>query len=146
MAIYCSHCGAQLDDNAKFCNACGKTITAASGPAAGGVAASGLESNVAAALSYLVVTAIIFLVVDPYKRDPFIRFHSFQAIFYWAAWFVFFIVFNIFGFVTGFIYLLLPLFWLAAFVGWCLLAYKAYNKERFKMPIIGDLAEKQAGV
>jgi uncharacterized membrane protein len=42
------------------------------------------------------------------------------------------------------IILLYPLFGLACLAVWAFLIYKAYNNEKFKLPIIGDLAEKQA--
>lgn len=141
---FCNHCGAQVDDNARFCTGCGKPIGAATSPPPPAVVGSGLESHVAGALAYLVIPAIIFLVSEPYKRDSFVRFHSFQAIFFWAAWVGFWIVFNIIGSFTWALYFLAPFVGLAAFVAWCFVVYKAYNKERFKVPFIGDLAEKQA--
>ena len=52
------------------------------------VANSGLQANTAGALAYLagIITGIIFLVIDPYKSDRFVRFHAFQSIFFNVAW------------------------------------------------------------
>jgi uncharacterized membrane protein len=63
-----------------------------------------------------------------------------------------YIVFMILGFILGAIHLgilMLPLTLILAvgvFGGWLFLMWKAYNNEQFKLPIIGDLAAKQAGV
>jgi uncharacterized membrane protein len=118
-------------------------------------ASSPLASNVAGALTYVpvLITGIIMLVLEPYKNDKFVRFHAFQSIFFgvfciafWMLWS--FLVVGLFftGGLSGFgIYGML--FWLIrlAFFGlWVLLVYKAYNKEEFKLPVIGDLAAKQA--
>src|SRR5437660_1521194 len=37
--------------------------------------------NIAGALAYFFLPAIVFVLVDPFKRSRFIRFHSFQALF-----------------------------------------------------------------
>ena len=53
---------------------------------------SGMQSNVAALLSYVVIIAIVFLIVEPFKNDKFVRFHAFQSIFYWIAVIVIFML------------------------------------------------------
>ena len=40
---------------------------------------------------------------------------------------------------------LYPLVALAMLILWIMVLIKAFNGERFKLPILGDLAEKQAG-
>lgn len=151
MARFCSACGSEIADNAAFCAKCGKsTGTAApaptaAGPATGAVPASapaaGLQDNVAGMLSYFLIPAIIFLVMEPYNRNRFIRFHAFQGIFYSIAWFVA-------GVIAGFLpilnLLLIPLVGLAFLIGWVILAVKAFQGQKFKLPVIGELAEKQA--
>jgi uncharacterized membrane protein len=110
-----------------------------------------MSDNMAGALAYLltVITGILFLVLEPYNRSKFVRFHAFQSIFFFAAWVAFSIVISILtyampfglGFVVG---LLSMVVWLGGIIVWVLLMVKAYNHERFKLPVIGDLAEKQA--
>jgi uncharacterized membrane protein len=112
-----------------------------------------MASNVAGLLCYLLgfVTGIIFLVVQPYKNDKFVRFHAFQSIFFsifclivsWVASALLVTLLFTGGF--GFALLLSRLIQLGCFVAFIFLMYKAYNNEQFKLPIIGDIAAKQAG-
>jgi uncharacterized membrane protein len=94
-----------------------------------------------------IIPAIIFLVMEPYNRNRFIRFHSFQCIFVAVAWTALWIVLGIviripfFGWLT---FLVWPLVSLAGFVLWLILVLKAYQGQMFKLPVIGDIAEKQA--
>jgi uncharacterized membrane protein len=104
---------------------------------------TGLESNIAAVLAYLLwIPAILWLVIEPYNKDRFLRFHSFQALFLGLAWFVISIVLTFIPILGWIILIFLPLVAIGVAI-YC--AYKAYNKERFKLPVIGDMAEKQAG-
>jgi uncharacterized membrane protein len=151
MARYCSSCGTQMADNAAFCPSCGKAALAGSTGAAPAPApvqqgsaapASGLQDNVAGALAYLVIPAIVFLVVEPYNKNKFIRFHSFQAIIYWVAS----IILQTIAWMIPILNLVLgPIIGLAIFIGWIVLLIKAFQGTMFKLPVIGDLAEKQAG-
>jgi len=121
-------------------------------PQAPSSSSGGLEPNVAALLGYLFwPLAIVWLVVDPYKQDRFIRFHSFQALGMVVAMFALwigFIVLSIIlgvaglGAVAGILWLL---FGLAFFVLWILLMVKAYQKQMWKLPVLGAFAEKWAG-
>lgn len=64
---------------------------------------TGLQNNAVAALAYLggLITGILFLVIEPYKADKFVRFHSLQSIFFNIAWAVLWIAWMIVGFVLG---------------------------------------------
>ncbi len=152
MARFCSSCGSQLPDNVNNCPSCGKLAVQSVG---GGVAAapsqtsaSGLTDNVAGLLAYItVVPAIVFLVLEPYNRNRFIRFHAFQSIFFAVAWTALWIVLSIIGAipVLGFATVLIwPLVGLGGLIIWVLLVVKAYGGQMFKLPVIGDMAEKQA--
>jgi uncharacterized membrane protein len=157
----CPKCGSVVSDSAVFCSVCGSPVSPDSRPAAPVpppvtpvAPAAGLTSNVAGFLCYLgiLVTGIIFLVLEPYKRDPFVRFHAFQSISFTVAWIVFHILWS--GIVLAGIFslgFLWPLFSLigtlvnvAFFLFWLFLMYKAYNKEMFMIPVIGEFASKQA--
>jgi uncharacterized membrane protein len=115
-------------------------------------ASVGMNSNVAAALAYFFITGIIFLLMDQFKQDKFVRFHSFQAVAYGVVMFIFLTVWNVivvggilsFGFFWTLFHLVNQLISLALFVFGIFLIYKAYNNEKFKIPVIGDWAEKQA--
>jgi uncharacterized membrane protein len=159
---YCAKCGASLSDGAGFCGSCGAPVASAAAqtgsPAwapAGESQSTGLTSNVAAALSYVVgfITGIIFLAIAPYNKDPFVRFHAFQSIFLSVAYIAFSIVWGaIFGTLflvsLGFLFSMIALLWsllrLAFLLLWLFMIYKAYKNERFSLPIIGPLAAKQA--
>ena len=113
--------------------------------------AGGMSENMAAALAYLftVITGILFLVLEPYNRNPFVRFHAFQSIFFFVAWMAFWILMTVVTIVLPatlsiILGLLSMVVWLGGIAVWILLMVKAYNHERFKLPVIGDLAEKQA--
>ena len=137
----------------------GPVATAAAGdppprPAPAVAQAAGLEENVVSALCYLafVLSGILFLVIEPYNRNPTIRFHAFQSIFFWIGVIVGGMVLSAISFVilalpfVGWIisFLLSLAYWLGAVVLWLYLMYKAYNRERVVLPVIGPWAEKQA--
>jgi uncharacterized membrane protein len=142
---YCSACGNQVADGVAVCPKCGKSM-AATAPA-GATAASatstsgGLDQKIAGLLSYLFIPAIIFLAMEPYNRNPFIRFHAFQGLFLGLASFVGRIVL-IFIPVVGWI--ILPFYELLIFILAVVGALKAYQGNKWHAPLIGDLAEKQA--
>jgi uncharacterized membrane protein len=152
---FCPNCGNQIPAGATACPVCAggaQTIPpAASYGAPGGSAQTqvgGLTENVAGALAYVtIIPAIIFLVVEPYNRNRFVRFHSFQNIFFAVGWMILWVALGIFGHIPllGWASLLLwPLIGLAGFILWLLLIFKAYQGQMFKLPLIGNLAEQQA--
>ncbi len=142
---FCSGCGMQIPDGASLCPACAAKAPAAPVASSGG----GLTDNVAGMLAYItIIPAIIFLVMEPYNKSRFVRFHSFQCIFFSVAWIVLWIVLSIIGMipVLGWATLLLwPLIGLGGLIVWVILLIKANQGQMFKLPVIGDLAEKQAG-
>src|SRR6266568_9466065 len=95
MSRFCSSCGAQMDEGAVTCAACGKSTLQPAG-AGTTTATGGLADNVAGMLAYVtIIPAIIFLMLEPYNKSRFIRFHSFQSIFFTLAWIVLSIGLNI---------------------------------------------------
>jgi uncharacterized membrane protein len=104
---------------------------------------------VAGALAYVtIIPAIVFLVLEPFNKKRFVRFHAFQCIFFTIAWVVIEIALSIIGHIPflGWATLVLwPLVGLAVFVIWLILVLKAYQGQMFKLPVIGDMAEQQAG-
>ena len=147
---FCSKCGSTVSEGSAFCVVCGSPVSLTGGtptpPSPAGAAGASMTSNIAAALAYFFITGIIFLVVDPYRRDKFVRFHSFQAIAFWVVVIVIEIILSIITSITFFaLGFLFPLVGLAVFVFWLFLMYKAYNNESFMIPVIGEWALKQAG-
>ena len=116
-----------------------------------GSQAGGMTQNVAGALCYVLglITGIIFLVLAPYNQNKFVRFHAFQSIFLHVAWIALWIVDTVIAIILPFSLMIInTLLWLVIALGglaiWVFCIVKAYNNEQFKLPIIGDLAEKQA--
>ena len=144
---FCTVCGAQTPDGSTICPACSRSGAPAARPATS--AAGGLTDNVAGMLAYVtIIPAIVFLVVEPYNKSRFVRFHAFQCIFFAVAWTALWIVLSIIAHIPllGWLTILIwPLVGLAGFVIWLVLLLKANQGQMWKLPFIGDMAEKQAG-
>jgi uncharacterized membrane protein len=144
---FCTVCGAQTPDGSSVCPACGRAGAPAVRPAQ--AAAGGVTDNVAGMLAYVtIIPAIIFLVIEPYNKSRFIRFHAFQSIFFAIAWTALWVVLSFvvhIPFLGWLTILIWPLIGLAGFVIWVVLLLKANQGQMWKLPVIGDMAEKQAG-
>jgi uncharacterized membrane protein len=117
---------------------------------------SGLSENVAGLLCYVVgwITGLVFFLID---KRPYVRFHAAQSIVVFGGLHILRIVLGmlfgaswLFGGGIGWAsfslgWLLFSLVGLVALVLWIVLMLKAYQGERFKVPIAGDLAESFAG-
>ncbi|GGA72543.1 DUF4870 domain-containing protein [Ornithinibacillus halotolerans] len=101
---------------------------------------SGLDENLAGLLTYLVgfITGIIFLLIE--KDSRFVRFHALQSIFVSVGLFVLNIILSFIPIIGWGISLLIAPF---AFVLWIFLMIQAYQGKWFKLPVIGDMVEKQ---
>lgn len=102
---------------------------------------TGMDPKVAGLLCYLLgwVTGLIFLLLE--KEDRFVKFHAWQSILLFGG-------LTLVSFVltsTLVLAILVPLLGIAGFALWILLMIKAYQGETFKLPFVGDFAEKQAG-
>jgi len=141
---FCNMCGAQIADGMTTCAACSGKAAA---PAA--VGAQGMTDNMAGLLAYVTfIPAIIFLVMEPYNRSKFIRFHAFQSLFLFGGAFVAHIGLMIIAVVPFMIFITAPLhllITLGTIVIAIILALKANQNQMYKFPIIGELAAKQAG-
>ena len=142
---FCAGCGAQMPDGAASCPKCGKAMAQSVGGGAAvapAPAASGaLADNVASGLAYItIIPAIVFLLVDPYKNNRTVKFHAFQclglAVTMFACGIV--MIIPILGWIVGI------LGYLACGVMWLICIIKAFSGGKFKVPFIGDFAEKQA--
>ncbi len=104
---------------------------------------SGLSDTAAGALAYVtIIPAIIFLLVEPYNRNSYVRFHSWQSIFFGI---VFFVVHTILTIIPVIGWIIIPFVSLGFLVIWVIVLLKALKGERFKLPFIGAFAERQAG-
>jgi uncharacterized membrane protein len=127
---------------------------ATAAPAMASSAGTGLTRNIAGALAYSlgIITGVLFLVLEPYRQDRFVRFHAFQSIFYFVfavafsiAWsIVVGILMNFSGWVLVVSFPLRMIISLAMFGFWLFLMYQAYNEREFRIPILGAIASRQA--
>ena len=107
-----------------------------------------LKPNVAGLLCYPLsfITGILFLVLTPYNKDQFVRFHAYQSIFFFVAMVILNIILGVITIMTP--WFLDNLLWtslrLLALGGTGWLMYQAYLGNKYKLPVIGDLAENQA--
>jgi uncharacterized membrane protein len=142
---FCNMCGAQIADGTTTCAACSSRVPAAPVASAG---TQGMADNVAGMLAYItIIPAIIFLVLEPYNKNRFIRFHAWQCLFFAAALFVLHFGLTIFALVPFLALITFPLHLLISvggFIVWIILLMKANQGQMYKLPVIGDLAEKQA--
>ena len=154
---FCASCGSPVEG--KFCPKCGAAMGAAAQPPAGAPppgpppsVAAPMEDNVASALCYVLglLTGIVFLVMEPYSKNRTVRFHAYQSIFISVVVFVINMVITMaFGsFLWGYgfwgLYGLYRLFELACFLLWLWLIIAAYQGKTVVLPIIGQIAQKQA--
>lgn len=103
-----------------------------------------VKGNIVGALAYLggILSAILLLIVE--KDNKFVRFHAMQSLITFIAIIV---VVGILSIVASFVWVLfalIPLIWLLGLIVVVFLIYKAYNGEKYKLPLIGDIAEQQA--
>lgn len=110
---------------------------------------AGLSENAASGIAYItIIPAIIFLATAPYNQSKTIRFHSWQSIFLFIAWVAADIALGVVG-MLPFIWHLTWMLWRLMGLGFFILVIvcmvQAFNGQIFKVPVIGDLAEKQAG-
>jgi uncharacterized membrane protein len=110
------------------------------------------QANVIAALTYLLgfVTGLIFLYLEPYNQDDFIRFHARQSIGFSIAWFAIAVIFGVFIAVLprglgALLNFLLTLIDIALAVFWVFLMYKAFNGERYRIPELADVVDSISG-
>jgi len=155
---FCKACGQDIG-GAAFCPKCGANQGAVAPAAAAGSSDSptaGMEENIAGLLCYLFgwISGLIFLLID---KRPFVKFHGAQAIAlniaFFVVWIAFWIVTLVLGMITALMHF--PIGFLMVFlfpvivIGFIAIAifcmYKAYQHEKFKVPIIGNIVEKMIG-
>lgn len=163
---YCPQCGTQVGSADKFCAACGgiqpnsQTTTgfqtAGSGqtppPPPSSDPLQGISGHTASLLCYIPllgwIAAIVVLASDRFRQDLKVRFHAFQGLYLFAAWMLAEWVVSpllsaiMFGSGGGLVHLLRSVLHAAVFVGWIVMLVKLSQNQDYRLPIIGELAEK----
>jgi uncharacterized membrane protein len=154
---FCPKCGTTVADGVGFCPSCGAAQAGAgavqSAPPAAAPAASQMDEKVAGLLCYVLgwVTGLIFYFID---KRPFVRFHAAQSIVVFGGLHIISIVLGMFfgisllagglaGFSIG--YAVYAVVNLVGLILWILLMVKAYQGDRFRVPVAADIAEKLFG-
>ena|SRR6476660_494608 len=133
-------------------------VQVSSQPPVLGKSSTGLDENIAALLSYVFgwVSGLIFFLIE--KDSRLVRFHAMQSLLFNVAvaviaialWIVFAVLFlistQISGVLSTLLGLIATLVWIVLIVGiliaWIMCLIKAYGRQYFKLPIVGNFAEK----
>ncbi len=131
MAVSCPNCGAQVAAGLGTCPACNAVVKS--------------PSHLIGALTYLLglVTGVVFLYLEPYDRDDYVRFHARQSIAFSVAWLAVNVILGVFiavlpralgelvSFAQGVVNVALAILWVY-------LMYQAYIGNRFRVPVLAD--------
>jgi uncharacterized membrane protein len=163
--MYCSKCGAENPEGAKFCSKCGAQLNAptqTTQPTEGAAkseteSSTGMTANTAGLLCYVLgwVTGIVFVVLE--KKSKFVKFHAWQSIMTFGVLFVAWLILSRMLIDIGLGNLFYPNFalihvgqalgWiigLGMLALWIVLMVQAYQGKMWKVPGAGNWAEKQA--
>ena len=112
-----------------------------SAASASGASSTGLQPNVAAGLSYLFVWVggLVFFLIE--KQNRFVRFHAMQSLIFFGGLSILAYVIGYIPFLGG---ILSGLLWLVWVVGWIFLMIQGFQGKYFKLPVVGDYAERYA--
>lgn len=133
-SIKCPHCGTVMPADAAFCPGCGWSMTPI----------PPVERAVAAAAYLTFVAGAVILFLPAFRKNRFVRFHAWQSVLLWGVFFVLTVaalflsnvavamVFLLFGILAS----------LAMLFLWMVLTVKAWQGERFELPLFGVLAER----
>ena len=157
--MFCSKCGAENPDGAKFCSKCGAELGAPAKPSEAvakpeAESSTGMSANVAGLLCYVAhwITGIIFVVLE--KKSKFVKFHAWQSIMTFGVLFVAWLVLSpllgtiaVLTFSPGLIIfagVMNVILWVLMVGLWIALMILAYQGKMWKVPWVGNWAEKQA--
>jgi uncharacterized membrane protein len=143
--MFCSQCGAENPEEAKFCSKCGAGLGVAATPTEGAAkpeaeSSTGLSANVAGLLCYVAgwITGIVFIVLE--KKSIFVKFHAWQSIMTFGVLTVAYLIFSRIPFIgwilSILIYILMAILWIILIIQEC-------TGKMWKVPWAGDWAEKQ---
>lgn len=160
---FCVQCGNKVGDADSFCRKCGARQPAAGQPSAGPANASGasrpafdpaagMSGRTASLLCYIPwigwIAAIVVLASQRFRHEVNVRFHAFQGLYLFVVWLIVDHVMAPFFDISGHV-LHLPfhsfvgdLLKVAVFAGWVFMMIKVSHDEHYRLPIIGELAER----
>jgi uncharacterized membrane protein len=143
---YCTQCGKQIAERDKFCAGCGSKQ--GGGPAAPAAdLLDGIAPRTASLLCYLPVVGwipcIVVLATHRFRDEREVRFHAFQGLYLFVVWLlVDWVVSPMFGFLPGHALPVAKLLKLGVLVAWVFMLVKLAQNQTFRLPILGELAER----
>jgi uncharacterized membrane protein len=151
---FCSQCGTRVGDADIYCGKCGspQPTGAPSGPPNRPDLMTGISHRNAALLCYIPmvgwIAAIVVLASERFRRDADVRFHAFQGLYLFVAWLMVEWVVSPALYFSDWhgdfpLHHVFPhLFQLLIFAAWILMIVKVSHGEKYKLPILGELAER----
>lgn len=148
---FCCRCGSNVTDHDVFCGRCGARQPTTASAAANYV--DGITPRTASLICYIPfvgwIAAIVVLATARFRYNHTVRFHAFQGLYLFVAWLLVSIVlapFFAISFFTGGTHVpflaLSGLFKVVIFIAWIFMIVKVSQDDDFKLPILGELAEK----
>jgi uncharacterized membrane protein len=143
---YCCQCGKTVGNRDAYCGVCGARQPLAASPAVDYM--QGISPRTASLLCYIPIlgwiVAIVVLASARFRDDTRVRFHAFQGLYLFVTWLLvdWFLspMFRLAG--SPFHQVFPGLMKAAVFVAWIFMIVKTSHDETYKLPILGDLAEK----
>jgi uncharacterized membrane protein len=154
---FCVQCGNKVGDADRFCVKCGAPQKVSAGAGSARTQAphdplSGVSNRTASLLCYIPwvgwIAAIVVLASERFRRDTQVRFHAFQGLYIFVAWLMVEWVVSPFLFASSFLFAMpfhhagAGILQLAVLAAWIFMLVKVSHDEKYKLPIIGDLAER----
>ena len=144
--MFCSKCGTENPEDAKFCSKCGAGMGAGATGAEDAVkpeteSSTGMSANVAGLLCYVAgwITGIVFVVLE--KKSTFVKFHAWQSIMTFGVLTVASLILSWIPIIGLILRILIGVL---SFILWIILIIQAGTGKMWKVPLAGDWAEKQA--
>jgi uncharacterized membrane protein len=147
---FCVQCGSKVGDADQFCAKCGApqkgAARSSAAPRKTADPISGMTGRNASLLCYIPwvgwIAAIVVLASERFRRDAHVRFHAFQGLYVFVAWLIVEWVIEPFAFAMPFHRVTARLLQVLILGAWVFMLIKVSQDEDYKLPIIGDLAER----
>jgi uncharacterized membrane protein len=130
--VVCGYCGGSMPQGAAYCPGCGRSMRPL----------PPLE-RMAATVAYLTfLPGAVLLLLPAFRHSRFVRFHAWQSVFLWVVFLLGTVLALFLSNVAAAVVFLLVgiLASLAMFFLWAVLSFKAWQGERFELPLFGKLA------
>jgi len=149
---FCTQCGTAVGDADRYCGKCGAPQALAGTSASSGGSTpnplTGMSSRTASLLCYIPlvgwIAAIIVLASTRFRSDHDVRFNAFQGLYLFVVWLIVDWVVSPVFFIPGFAFhsVFPNLLKLVVFIVWIIMIIKVSQGELYRLPIVGELAER----